>query len=288
MCRQGGEIQVTDSATDLPIGIFDSGVGGLTVLRALREAMPQESFLYLGDTARVPYGTRSPETVQRYALQAAGLLERRGVKALVIACNTASAVALPAVQEEWPDRLVEGVIEPGAAAAVAASKTRRIGVIATEGTVRGGAYSRAVTALEPGADVQAQACALLVALAEEGWTEGPVVDAALARYFHGEAGEWMHGRDVLVLGCTHFPVLRDAIAAALPASVTIVDSAATTATRVAGDLAARRLSREAAEARGEVRYLVTDNLDRFHATATRFLGEAPAPGSVELVDITDH
>lgn len=277
-----------DDRVDLPIGIFDSGVGGLTVLRALRDAMPQESFLYLGDTARVPYGTRSPETVRRYALQAAGLLERRGVKALVIACNTASAVALPALTDAWPDKLVEGVIEPGANAAVAASRSRRIGVIATEGTVRGGAYARAVRALAAEVDVTSRACALLVALAEEGWTEGPVVDAALARYFHGEDDEWMAGRDVLVLGCTHFPVLREAIAAALPEDVTIVDSAATTAARVAADLESRGLLRPPAEPRGSVRYLVTDNLDRFHATAIRFLGETPATGSVELVDITDQ
>ena len=277
--------------SDLPIGIFDSGVGGLTVLRALREALPQEDFLYLGDTARVPYGTRSPETVKRYALQAAGLLERRGVKALVIACNTASAVSLPALQAAWPERLVEGVIEPGAAAAVAASRNHRIGVIATEGTARGGAYARAVQALAPATSVETRACALLVALAEEGWIDGPVVEATLARYLDG----WMDSRDVLVLGCTHFPVLREAIAAALPADVVIVDSAATTARRVADDLAARGLTRampeqgqSTAEATGKVRYLVTDNLERFHATATRFLGAEPESGSVELVDITDQ
>lgn len=281
--------------SERPIGIFDSGVGGLTVLRALLEALPQEDFLYLGDTARVPYGTRSPETVERYALQAAGLLERRGVKALVVACNTVSAVALPALQAAWPGRLVEGVIEPGAAAAVAASRNHRIGVIATEGTARGGAYARAVQALQPSASVETRACALLVALAEEGWTEGPVVDATLARYFHDNHNGWMDDRDVLVLGCTHFPVLRDAIASALPTDVVIVDSAATTARRVADDLAARGLERKSAtageeggmtaEARGRVRYLVTDNLERFRRTAGLFLGEVPDEDAVELVDL---
>lgn len=269
--------------SELPIGIFDSGVGGLTVLHALRDAMPDESFLYLGDTARVPYGTRSPATVERYARQAADLLVGRGVKALVIACNTASAVALPALRSAWPELLVEGVIEPGAEAALASTQQRRIGVIATEGTARGAAYARAVHAVDPEVDVETRACALLVALAEEGWVDGPVVDATLQRYL----GDWMDGRDVLVLGCTHFPVLRDAIEAALPPGVTIVDSAITTARRVRADLQARGMLRSPAEAGGELRYLVTDNLERFHATATRFLGSAPAPDSVELVDITE-
>lgn len=276
--------------SETPIGIFDSGVGGLTVLKALREAMPGESFLYLGDTARVPYGTRSPATVERYAQQASELLVRRGIKALVIACNTASAVALPALQVAWPDMLVEGVIEPGAQAAVAASRRHRIGVIATEGTVRGDAYARAVRELRPHTDIESRACALLVALAEEGWTDGPVVEATLARYFHDEGhaenDSWMDDRDVLVLGCTHFPVLRDAIAAALPAGVQVVDSAATTATRVATDLKARGLSRPAgSEGQPSVRYLVTDNLERFRRTAGLFLGEVPDEGAVELVDL---
>lgn len=268
-----------------PIGIFDSGVGGLTVLHALREALPHEEFIYLGDTARVPYGTRSPDTVVRYARQAAELLDRRGIKALVVACNTASAAALPALTAQFADRLVEGVIEPGAAAAVSLSASGKIGVIATEGTVRGGAYQRAVLALRQDADVEARACSLLVALAEEGWTDGPVVEATLARYFHPEGDDWMQQRDVLVLGCTHFPVLRNAIAAALPASVTIVDSAVTTAERVMRDLGARDMLRPMAEASGRVRYLVTDNLDRFRRTAGLFLGEAPDEGAVELVDL---
>lgn len=269
------------SPRDLPIGIFDSGVGGLTVLRALRAALPAEDFLYLGDTARVPYGTRSPETVCRYARQAAELLFQRGIKALVVACNTASAAALDALRETHPDFLIEGVIEPGAQAALAATSNERIAVIATEGTVRGNAYPRAVARLNPHAHVEQRACALLVALAEEGWTDGAVVDAALARYF----ADLFPGPDVLLLGCTHFPVLEDAIRAAIPSDVQLVNSAATTATVVAEDLQRRGLRRPDSMPEGVVHYLVTDNLARFERTAANFLGVAPAPGTFELVDL---
>lgn len=263
----------------LPIGIFDSGVGGLTVLRALRAALPGEDFLYLGDTARVPYGTRSPETVRRYASQAAGLLLARGIKALVVACNTASAAALDTLREAHPDVPVEGVIEPGARAAVAASRKARVAVLATEGTVAGGAYPRAIRALDTEIEVEQRACAMLVALAEEGWTDGPVVEETLRRYFHG----LFPGPDVLLLGCTHFPVLAAAIRAVAPEDVALVDSAATTAAAVRGDLAARGLLRDGGA--GRVHFLVTDNPARFERTATIFLGENPAHGEIELVDI---
>jgi len=275
---------VIDAArVDLPVGIFDSGVGGLTVLRALRETLPQENYLYLGDTARVPYGTRSPETVRRYARQASRLLFERGIKALVVACNTASAAAITALREDHPDTLVEGVIEPGARAALDATRTGRIAVIATEGTVQGGAYPRTVNALRDGVSVEQRACSLLVALAEEGWIDGPVVAGALERYFDGlfEAD----GADVLLLGCTHFPVLSDAIRATVPSHVQLVDSAATTAAVVARDLAARKLLR--ANGHGEVHYLVTDNVARFERTAARFLGAAPGHARIELVDLNE-
>ncbi|HEX7046204.1 MAG TPA: glutamate racemase [Gammaproteobacteria bacterium] len=269
----------TSNRSNLPIGIFDSGVGGLTVLHALRDALPYEDFLYLGDTARVPYGTRSPETVQRYARQAANLLFRRGIKALVVACNTASAAALDALRADHPETLIEGVIEPGARAAIAATRAKHIAVIATEGTVRGGAYPRAVDAIDPGVHVEQRACSLLVALAEEGWTDGPVVAGALEKYFDG----LFEKADVLLLGCTHFPVLADAIRGAAPAHVRLIDSAATTATVVAEDLAARGLRQPAGV--GKVHFLVTDNLERFERMATRFLGAAPAHNEIELVDL---
>lgn len=268
------------SPGNLPIGIFDSGVGGLTVLRALRTALPQENFLYLGDTARVPYGTRSPETVRRYARQASSLLFSRGIKALVVACNTASAAALDALRADHPETLVEGVIEPGANAAVSATRNANIAVIATEGTVAGGAYVRAVHERNANVRVEQRACPLLVAFAEEGWTEGEVLAGALARYFDG----LFTRADVLVLGCTHFPALSVAIHAAIPAHVRVVDSAATTASVVARDLAERGLRREGNP--GNVHYLVTDNLARFERTAAHFLGVAPGHDRIELVDLS--
>ncbi len=163
--------------SELPIGVFDSGVGGLTVLGALRRELPAEDFLYLGDTARLPYGTKTPATVERYALQAVAELERRGVKAVVVACNTASAAAQPALSVAFPRLLLLGVIEPGAAAAVAASRSRRIAVIATEGTVRGAAYQNAIHRLDREAQVTAIAATLFVALAEEGWVTGAVAES---------------------------------------------------------------------------------------------------------------
>jgi len=167
---------------ELPIGIFDSGVGGLTVLRAVRERLPRERFLYLGDTARLPYGTKSAESVRRYSLQAADLLLNRGIKYLLVACNTASAVALDALRERYAPLPVMGVIDPGAEAACAASRSRQIAVVATEGTIRGGAYQRSINARMPDALVVGRACSLFVALAEEGWTDGPIVEAVARRY----------------------------------------------------------------------------------------------------------
>ncbi|MGH8321431.1 MAG: glutamate racemase, partial [Gammaproteobacteria bacterium] len=162
-----------------PIGIFDSGMGGLTVLRAVRERLPHENFLYLGDTARLPYGTKGAETVSRYAVQAASHLVKRGIKMLVIACNTASAVAMPVLAKNFAPLPVIGVVEAGAAASVRASKTGHIAVLATESTVRGGAYERAIKARRADARVFSQACSLFVALAEEGWTKGPLVEAVV-------------------------------------------------------------------------------------------------------------
>ncbi|MET0840864.1 MAG: glutamate racemase, partial [Methyloceanibacter sp.] len=214
-----------------PIGVFDSGMGGLTVLKALTARLPNERFVYLGDTARLPYGTKSAETVQAYALQATRLLLDEGVKMLVVACNTASAVALGLLQEAFAPLPVVGVIEPGARAGVAATSNRRIAVIATEGTVRGGAYARAIRRLMSDAEVTQQPCGVFVALAEEGWIDGPVVAGVVQRYLDDifVAGAVEAHPDTLVLGCTHFPVLAPAIASVIGPAVTIVDSAATTA-----------------------------------------------------------
>jgi len=277
------------------IGVFDSGVGGLTVLRALRAELPGESFLYLGDTARLPYGTKSAHTVVRYALQAAEELVERGIKCLVVACNTASASALPAMRERFGGLPVIGVIEPGAAAAVQASRSGRIAVLATEGTIRGGAYTRAIGALRADAQVTGVACALFVALAEEGWVDGPVADAAAGRYLTplGAAPGASPGAaggappDTLVLGCTHFPVLEPVIARAIGQvigpGVCIVDSAATTAAAVRTELAARGLLAPAGSP-ATLGFLATDGPARFAAVGARFLGEPIRVDDVELID----
>jgi glutamate racemase len=274
-----------------PIGVFDSGVGGLTVLRALQLELPAEDFLYLGDTARLPYGTKSPQTVVRYALGAADVLVQRGVKALVIACNTASAAALPAMRERHAPLPVIGVVEPGAQAAVAASHSGHIAVIGTEATVRGGAYQAAIARLRPDAVVRAMACQVFVALAEEGWIDGEVARDAARRYLQplfALNGEADIGPDTLVLGCTHFPLLLPIIRQSVGTAVNIVDSAATTARAVRERLAAQDLLREPARsgrATGSLRFLATDGVARFAGIGGRFLGVTIAPGDVELLDI---
>ncbi len=280
-----GTLAAPAGSTQLPIGVFDSGVGGLTVLRALRATLPAESYIYLGDTARLPYGTKSEHTVARYALQAADELVERGIKCLVVACNTASAAALPALQQRFSELPVAGVIEPGARAACAASRNGRIAVLATESTVRGGAYARAIARLRPDAQVTAIACALFVSLAEEGWTEGAVAMAAAERYLAPLRAAGVRAPDTLVLGCTHFPVLQPIIAAAAGERVRIVDSAATTASEVSALLAARGLLRPATAAAPDLRFLATDAVSRFAAVGGRFLGADIATDDVELVDL---
>jgi glutamate racemase len=263
-----------------PIGVFDSGVGGLTVLRALRRALPGEDFIYLGDTARLPYGTKSAATVLRYSLQCAAALSAYDIRCLVVACNTASASALAALRLQYPDLPVIGVIEPGAEAALAVSVRQHIAVIATEGTIAGGAYQHAIQRRNPQARVEAQACSLFVALAEEGWTCGPIVEEIAKRYL-GSLFAGAAGPDTLVLGCTHFPALAAAIQAVLPPCVMIVDSAATTAAAVARQLGEVRRG----PAAGTIRWLATDNAARFARVGSTFFGEALDPGAVEVIDL---
>jgi glutamate racemase len=267
----------------LPIGVFDSGIGGLTVLRALAARLPGEDFLYLGDTARLPYGTKTAATVERYALQAVEALLRRGVKAVVVACNTASSAALPALTAAHPSLPVIGVIEPGAAAAVAATRSGRIAVIATEGTVRGGAYQREILRRLPTAQVSAVPATLFVALAEEGWTEGVVAEAAARRYLAPLFADPATAPDVLVLGCTHFPPLVGAIRAVVGESVRIVDSAATTADALAALVEGQSLA--SGHAHGACRFLVTDGEERFARVGPVFLGSAIKPEAIERVDL---
>jgi glutamate racemase len=265
-----------------PIGVFDSGVGGLSVLRALRARMPGENFIYLGDTARLPYGTKSAETVVRYSLQCASALIERGVRCIVVACNTVSASALDALHRHHPHLPVIGVIEPGAKAAVAASASQHIAVIATEGTIGGDAYRRAIQRLSPAARVTSKACSLFVSLAEEGWTEGPIAESIARRYldaiFQAEDAP-----DTLVLGCTHFPALKAALSAVLPSAVHIVDSAATTAAAVHEQL--HGAGRAQATGRGAVRWLATDGAARFARVSGTFLGETLPAEAIEIIDL---
>jgi glutamate racemase len=267
-----------------PIGVFDSGMGGLTVLRALAARLPQERFIYLGDTARLPYGTKSAETVTAYALQATRLLIAEGVKMVVVACNTASAVALEPLAAALAPVPVIGVIEPGAKAGLAATRNNRIAVIATESTVKGGAYLRAIHALDPSAEVVQQPCQVFVALAEEGWTDMPVTVAAAATYlqplFYGE-----RAADTLVLGCTHFPVLAATISRVIGTRVAIVDSAETTAAAVAEALDAPAAGNATAALRDSMRFFATDSPERFARVGAIFLGRPIDASDVELTDL---
>jgi glutamate racemase len=267
----------------LPIGVFDSGVGGLTVLRALRARLPHEEFLYLGDTARLPYGTKSAESVQRYSVQAARFLVARGIKCLVIACNTASSVALEVLRRELAPVPIIGVIEPGVAAGCRASRSGHIAVIATEGTIRGGSYQRAIERLRPDAVVAARACSLFVALAEEGWRSGPVVEAVAHQYLD-DLFRSDPVLDTLLLGCTHFPVLADTLQRVVGSGVAIVDSAQTTAAALEQELTRLGLARRDG---GGVRptLMATDGPERFARVGSLFLGESFEASQVELVDL---
>ena len=264
------------------IGVFDSGIGGLTVLRALVARLPNERFVYLGDTARLPYGTKSPDTVRRYAVQASHALLAREVKLLVIACNTAS-VALPALVEALAPVPVIGVIEPGAEAALATAPEGPIAVIATESTVKGGAYVRAIQSRANVPVVQAP-CPLIVPLCEEGIVEGPLADAVVHRYLDPLLATLPRPK-CLLLGCTHYPALKTVIARVAGNDIKLVDSAETTAGAVARLLNERALARDdKAEPRANL-FLVTDSPDRFARIGEIFLGEPIDPGTVELVDL---
>jgi glutamate racemase len=262
---------------DAPIGIFDSGLGGLTVVRALLRRLPHESIVYVGDTARVPYGPKSPDTVRRYSREIAGFLRDEGVKALVVACNTATAHALPMLRETL-DMPVVGVVEPGARAAVQATRGGRIGVIGTAGTISSGAYERAIRAIAPAAPIVAAACPLFVPLVEEGWLDREAT-RLIARTYLRPLAEC--GVDTVVLGCTHYPLLAPVIAGELP-GVVLIDSADETA----GDVV-RVLDRYALATNSRAlpthRFIATDDPERFLRAGRLFLGEdAPLDAVEEL------
>ena len=268
---------------DLPIGVFDSGVGGLTVLKAIREALPHENLVYLGDTARLPYGTKSPASISRYACQATTHLQQISIKLLVVACNTASAVALEALREQMHPLPVIGVVEPGAVAAIHARPGGKHLVLATEATVMLGAYRTALLERDAQATVTELACELLVSLAEEGWNDGAIAESIVRRYL-AELDDSVRHPDSVILGCTHFPLLRDTIATVFDSGVSIVDSASTTAAAARQLLAAMSLSNNQ-DAAGDLTLLATDGATRFARVGGQFLGEDLSYEDVTLVDL---
>ena len=241
-----------------PIGVFDSGIGGLTVVKAMRDLLPNENVSYLGDTARVPYGPKSPETVQRYAIELGEMLLKQNAKALVVACNTVSSVALPALTEKFPVPVI-GVIEPGARAAVAATRNLHVGVIGTRGTIRSGAYEKALRAADENVRVSSHACPLLVPLIEEGLLNDEVTDRMILRYLQPLLKDDI---DTLVLGCTHYPLLTGAIARVLKRQIMIVDSAQNCA-RAVEEMLEQQSLRAAPLNNGKLHVALTDAADNF-------------------------
>lgn len=275
-------------ARDLPIGIFDSGVGGLTVYRALHDRLPNEHFIYLGDTARVPYGTKSLATVERYAIENSQFLAGRGIKMLVVACNTASALALPKIREKIGLDVV-GVIGPGGRKAVEVTKgsgTPKIGVIATEATVASNAYYSAIRRASGTAEVFQTGCPLFVPLAEEGWTHEAETRSIAAKYL---AEMKTFAPDALVLGCTHYPILRDVIQQTVGENVTLIDSGEATAEEVEKLLTAKNLANERSVDGERLlcddldHFYVTDAAERFARVAERFLGSQPS--KLEAIEV---
>ena len=254
--------------SELPIGVFDSGLGGLTVARAIYERLPAESIVYFGDTARVPYGPKSPETVRRYSLEILDWLLAQGVKAVVIACNTSTAHALDALRAASPVPVI-GVIEPGSRAAVAAAPHGTIGVIGTAGTIASGAYERAIHQRDPAATVIPKACPLFVPLVEEGWFDHPAAELVAREYLAP-----LVEREVsaLVLGCTHYPLLKPLLARVMGPGTALIDSAAETA-RALEKVRERAGIRAPAEHRPTHRFAVSDDAPRFLSVGTRFLGD---------------
>jgi len=275
---------------NLPIGIFDSGVGGLTVYKALHERLPNERFVYLGDTARVPYGTKSLATVERYAVENSRFLEAHGIKLLVVACNTASALALPAIRKAIKVPVI-GVIEPGSRTAVEIANGANIGVIATEATVQSHAYAKAIAAMGATGHVIERACPLFVPLAEEGWADSDVARTVARDYLSEFNGQTL---GALVLGCTHYPILREVISETIGRGVDLIDSGAATARDVESLLDSSDLTHEDALGLYQERELcddldhfyVTDAAERFAKVAERFLGSAPS--ILEAVEIWGH
>lgn len=266
----------------LPIGVFDSGMGGLTVLHELQQTLPNESFIYLGDTARLPYGTKSSETVIRYATQIANTLIEQHIKLLVVACNTATTAALPHLENIFPDIPIIGVVKPGAIAAIQATKNNNIAILATERTIASGIYQKTLQDLNASIQVITQECGLFVALAEEGCINDAVADAAVKKYLQPILDHHIRC-DSVILACTHFPVLGDTIRQVLGEHVTIINSAKATALSVQQTLQDKQLLN--GHSPTSTRFLVTDLPERFSRIGKIFLQQAIDSNSVELVDI---
>jgi glutamate racemase len=264
-----------------PIGVFDSGVGGLTVLSALRTTLPHENFLYLGDTARVPYGNKSASTIQRYALEATHYLLKQDIKLLVIGCNTVTAEALATLQAEFPDLPIIGVIEPGALRALQASKTQQIGVLATRATLQSGAYDRTIKQHANDAQVFTYSAPLLVPLAEEGWLSGEVATQTVQKYLQQVL---KHSIDCLLLGCTHYPLFVPLIQSLLPEHITLVDSATTTAQATLLQLQKMGLENKQ-DHHGSMQFYVTDDPLEFSNIGRLFLGQEIFPQTVHLTGL---
>ena len=252
---------------DSAIGVFDSGIGGLTVLHKIIEALPRENTVYLGDTARAPYGTKSVETVLRYSFENGEFLVEKDVKLLVVACNTSTAIALGGLRERFAVPVI-GVIEPGVRRAVKSTRNKKIGVIGTDATIQSGAYTRALKAAESAIEVYSRACPLFVPLVEEGWTDNAVVELTVKNYL-GSLKQ--SGIDTLILGCTHYPLLKKAIRGFMGKTMRLVDSAEEIAIEVAALLKRRSLARK--KGNGAHGFFVTDAPDRFVKVGQRFLGE---------------
>lgn len=268
---------LNDFASDpRPIGVFDSGIGGLTVLRALMTAMPGERFIYLGDTARVPYGTKSADTVRTYSVGLAHILMGYDVKMIVIACNTASVHAADAIADFIAPVPVISMVPPAAAAAIKATKNKHILVMGTQSTVRSGSYVRAIEAQDPQIKVTAIATQLLVAMAEEGWIDGPIARAIVDRYI-GPLFQNDDKPDTIILGCTHFPLLRDVIADVAGPGVSLIDCGDAASAGIAGRV----------DGKHDLKFLVTDSVERFTPQVARFLGLSAAHIPTEHIDLTE-
>jgi len=250
-----------------PIGVFDSGIGGLTVLHQILQSLPHENTVYLGDTARSPYGTKSVETVLRYSFENSRFLVEKGVKVVVVACNTSTAVALGSLKDKLTIPVI-GVIEPGVRRAIQSTKTKRVGIIGTEATIQSGAYTRALKAVDPAIEVYSRSCPLFVPLVEEGWTDNEVVDMTVNAYL-GSLKQ--SGIDTLILGCTHYPLLKKAIRKFMGSGVRLVDSAEETAKEVESILKKEAIAKKTGKAVHS--FFVTDAPDRFIKVGRRFLGE---------------